>query len=61
MNVSGTYRLNKKKTSHEFKLEVLNATNNKSRLYDYYDSETDAIGYGTQLSLIPNLMYTLNF
>ena len=50
MNVSGTYRLNKKKTSHEFKLEVLNATNNKSRLYDYYDSETDAIGYGTQLS-----------
>ena len=61
MNVSGTYRLNKKKTSHEFKLEVLNATNNKSRLYDYYDSETDAIGYCTQLSLIPNLMYTLNF
>lgn len=61
MNVSAVYRINKKKTSHEIKLEVLNATNNKARIIDYYDSETGKVDYQTQLEIIPNLMYTLNF
>ena len=61
MNASAVYRLNKKKTSHEFKLEVLNATNNKARLRDFYNPEKDELVYQTQMAIIPNLMYTLNF
>ena len=61
MNVSGVFRLNKKKTSHEFKLEVLNATNNQARVREFYNAETGNLAYTTQLAIIPNIMYTLNF
>mgnify|MGYP000459930216 CR=1 FL=1 len=61
MNVSGLYRLNKKKTSHEFKLEVLNATNNQAKVREFYNAETGNLAYTTQLAIIPNIMYTLNF
>jgi len=55
------YRRDRKKTTHEFKLDIQNVSNNQARLYDYYNSSKEKIEYGTQLSLIPSLYYTIEF
>lgn len=60
-NVSMTYRRDRPKVSHEFKIEVMNATNNKAVINEYYNSATEEIIEGTQLSIIPNLIYRINF
>lgn len=60
-NISAYYKINKKKASHEIKLEVLNATNNQAATQRYYNSNTDQIEEVNQLGLIPNIMYMLNF
>lgn len=61
INLSGSYLVNKKKTTHEFKLEILNATNNLAKTSEYYNGDTKQIENNTQLGLIPNIMYTLHF
>ena len=61
INIGGNYQINREKTTHIIKLEVLNATNNQAKLYEYYDSDKEDIGYGTQLNMIPNIMYQVQF
>ncbi|MCB0482482.1 MAG: TonB-dependent receptor [Flavobacteriales bacterium] len=61
INLSGSYLMNREKTTHEFKLEILNVTNNQAHTSEYYNSDTQKIEYNTQLGLIPNVMYTLHF
>ena len=61
MNIAGGYRVNREKTTHEFKLEILNATNNAAKVTEYYNADKEVIENGVQLPLIPNIMYTLHF
>lgn len=61
INFSTSYRINRPKASHEIIFEVLNATNNQARNWEYYDEYTGKIDYYRQLSLLPNIMYRIHF
>lgn len=60
-NLGVTYRVNKKKVTHEVKLDIQNVTNSQAAVGNYYNSESQEIEEYYQLSLIPNLMYILKF
>jgi hypothetical protein len=60
-NISVVYRIDRKKTSQELKLDIQNVTNNQARLDQYYDSDTKSMEYGYQLALLPVLTYTIHF
>lgn len=60
-NLSVAYRINKPKTSQEFKIDIQNLTNNHGMVDMYYDSATDEIEYIHQLPILPVVMYTLEF
>ncbi len=55
-NLSLTYRINRKKTTHVIKLDVQNITNNQARIYPFYDSHDDKMVYSKQLNIIPNII-----
>ncbi|MBL4624701.1 MAG: TonB-dependent receptor [Flavobacteriales bacterium] len=55
------YRKDRKKTTHEFKIDVQNATNNKAVVRQYYDSNTETVVESTQLPLLPVISYKIDF
>ena len=61
INFGANYQINRAKTTHIIKFEILNATNNQSKLFEYYDADNQNVSYGTQLSMIPNIMYQVQF
>jgi hypothetical protein len=61
LNVAMSYRINKSKISHEFKIDIQNVTNNKAIIERYYSDVNKRIEVVNQLSLLPILSYTLNF
>jgi hypothetical protein len=61
MNFALTYRVNKKKTTHEFKIDIQNVTNNQAVVGYNYDNDDQKIESYTQLSFLPNIMYVLKF
>lgn len=62
LNLSASYKINKPKATHEIFLDLCNLTNNLGKLSEYYDaSKPDKIGYITQGSFMPNLMYRVYF
>jgi hypothetical protein len=60
-NLSVTYRIDRKKTSHELKLDIQNITNNSGMVDMYYDHTTDRIEKLRQIPLLPVVLYTLEF
>ncbi len=54
-------RRDRKTTTTEFKVELLNATNNDAILYEYYNDTTEEIEHGKQLPMIPNIIYRISF
>jgi hypothetical protein len=60
-NLGISYRINRKKTSQEFKIDIQNLTNNNGMVDRYYDSATDEIEYIHQLPILPVLLYTIEF
>jgi len=60
-NLGIAYRVNKRKTSQEFKLDIQNITNAHGLVDQFYNSATDQIEYVYQLGLLPNIMYTIEF
>lgn len=60
-NLSLTYRINRKKTSHVIKLDVQNLTNNQARIYPFYDNSDDKVVYSTQLNIIPKIFNRIEF
>lgn len=60
-NLAIAYRVNRKKSSQEIKLDIQNLTNNNGMVDQYYNSATDKIEYIRQLGILPNIMYTLEF
>ena len=62
LNVSVSYKINRSNTTHEIFLDLMNVTNNQSRLYEYYDkSKPGKVGYIKQFGFFPNLMYRVYF
>ena len=61
LNLGLTYRVNKPKVSHAFKIDIQNLTNNQAVVSEYYNGRTEQVEQDYQLSFIPNLVYTLKF
>lgn len=61
LNLTFNYKINRKKTRHEFKLDLKNATNNQAKILERYNKATREIENGEQLSLLPSLYYILYF
>lgn len=61
LNLTFNYKINRKKTRHEFKLDFKNATNNQAKILERYNKATREIEDGEQLSLLPSLYYILYF
>lgn len=61
INLGLTYRCDMKRASHSFKIDIQNLTNNQSVVSEYYNSRTGTIDTDTQLSFIPNIIYTIKF
>lgn len=61
LNLAVSYRINKPKLSHEFKIDIQNLTNNAAVIDFYYNDVNKNIETVTQLSLLPILSYTINF
>jgi hypothetical protein len=61
LNFAATYRVDKAKVSHEFKLDIQNLTNNQAALGKYYDDGEEEIVEYYQLPLFPVLSYKIYF
>lgn len=61
MNLTVSMKFNRKKTTHEIFIDVFNLLNNQGKVSEYYNPYTDKIDYGTQLSMLPNIMYRIHF
>jgi hypothetical protein len=60
-NIAVTYRIDRRRTSQELKLDIQNVTNNNALIDQYYNSITKEIVDSYQLPLLPVLSYTLHF
>lgn len=60
-DINGEFSIDREKASHSFKIDIQNVTNNQARISQYYSSSKNAIAYNKQLSLVPNLIYTIKF
>ena len=62
VNLSISYKFNRLKATHEIFLDLMNITDNKSRMSEYYDeNKPNKIGYLTEFGFFPNLMYRVYF
>jgi len=62
MNLSASYKFNKPNATHEIFIDMMNITNSKGRLAEYYDeSKPGKVGYVTQFGFFPNVMYRIYF
>lgn len=61
LNLGLTYRVDKPKVSHSFKIDIQNLTNNQAVVSQYYNGRTNQVEEDYQLSFIPNIIYTLKF
>ncbi|MES2478260.1 MAG: TonB-dependent receptor [Bacteroidota bacterium] len=61
INLGIVYRIDRKRTNHEIKLDVQNVTNNQADIDYYYNNTTQKISTIKQLSTLPVLSYTINF
>lgn len=61
LNFAVSYRINKRRVSHEFKADIQNMLNNQATIDYYFNSTTNKIEPIKQLALLPVISYTLNF
>ena len=62
LNLSASYKFNRAKATHELFLDLMNLTNGKARMAEYYDAgKPGKVGYSTQFGFFPNLMYRIYF
>lgn len=62
VNLSVSYKYNRAKVTHEVFLDLMNVTNHKAKMSEYYDeSKPGKVGYLTQFGFFPNLMYKIYF
>ena len=56
-----SYRMNRKRVSHTFSLDIQNLTNNQNVMYQYYDPENYALVTQYHLGIMPILNYKIEF
>ena len=62
INLSVSYKFNRLKATHEIFLDLMNITDNKGRISEYYDeSQAGKVGYLKAFGFFPNFMYRLYF
>jgi len=62
LNLSVSYKFNRPGATHEIFLDLMNLTDSKARMAEYYDvSKPGNVGYTTQFGFFPNLMYRIYF
>jgi hypothetical protein len=62
LNLSASYKFNRPGATHEIFLDLMNLTNGKGRMAEYYDANKPGkVGYSTQFGFFPNLMYRIYF
>jgi hypothetical protein len=62
LNLSVSYKFNRPKATHEIFLDMMNITDNKSRMSEYYDeNKHNKTAYLTEFGFFPNLMYRVYF
>ena len=61
LSASISYKVNRKKTQHEFKIDIKNVSNNKAKIMERYNSATHEIEDAEQLSILPSIQYILYF
>ena len=61
MNLGLTYRCDRARLSHSFKIDIQNLTNNQAVVSEWYNGRTGKVETDTQLSFIPNVIYTIKF
>ncbi len=62
INLSVSYKFNKQKATHEIFIDLMNLTDNKPRMSEYYDeSKPGNIGYREGFGFFPNVMYRVYF
>lgn len=61
VNLGVTYRLNRKKSTHEFKIDIQNLTNNSATVLEYYSIIQQKVLPVKQLGFVPGIMYTVKF
>lgn len=60
-NLAIGIRRNRPKSTHEFKIDVQNVTNNAAVVQEYYIQQTQEIEELPQLGTFPTISYTINF
>ena len=61
IDLMGYFRRNRPKYTAELKLEIINLTNNKNMLGNYYDNSTQSVKIEYQNTLIPLITYRIQF
>lgn len=62
VNISVSYKINRKKSTHELFLDLMNIVHSNAKLSEYYDeSQPDKIGSERQMFFLPNTMYRVYF
>jgi hypothetical protein len=62
LNLSVSYKFNRPRATHELFLDLMNLTNSKARMAEYYDpGKPGKVGYVTQFAFFPNLVYRVYF
>ncbi len=56
-----SYRMNRKRVSHTFSLDIQNITNHQNEMYEYYDPENFNIKTEYHMGILPVLNYKIEF
>ena len=56
-----TYRVDRPKTTHSFKIDIQNATNRENYWSEYYNPESDKVERSTMLGILAVVMYKVQF
>lgn len=61
MNLTVSMKFNRPHTTHEIFIDVFNLLDNKAKVSEYYNPYTQVKEFGTQMSMLPNIMYRIHF
>ena len=61
INLALGTRRNKGNTTREFKIDMMNVTNNQGIVNEYYSSTNHEVQRSPQLPFLPNIIYTFKF
>jgi hypothetical protein len=62
LNLSVSYKINRRNTTHEIFLDLMNIVNSNANLSEYHDeSKPGKVGYIEQMFFLPNIMYRVYF